>query len=266
MSQKVLKSRLALILIGIVSISSILVLLAILLNGLLILGKTLLAVKLSIPFLSRVSILITLLLLSLFLYIAKESRWQFFYGLTEMSAGLLANWNAISQLESAQGSFFSKFAILLGGLYLSGRGIANFAEGIEKISPRIFRFVFYAGIKSARKSTAGTIKKEGPRLFVRKHLQIILEETQLNAQEIKIKKRESNIIKWTRIGKLNKYTKENFQIEWADGSKEKIIITDQLQWWYKWLVLEIKPGHHLLFDFSESDFKRRLLNASRLGQ
>jgi hypothetical protein len=91
----------------------------------------------------KIAVSVTILVGAIVLYLVKVSVGQFLYGLAEIAAGLVANWRSLeglaSQLADPKGTdpLFARLAVLAGGLYLIGRGIANFAEGMKRLDARM---------------------------------------------------------------------------------------------------------------------------------
>lgn len=83
-----------------------------------------------------------LLIGAIILYRIKMSSFQSVYGLIEIAAGLVVNWRSLESLARQlagpmkEDPLFARLAALVGGLYLIGRGVANFAEGIKKRGAR----------------------------------------------------------------------------------------------------------------------------------
>lgn len=90
----------------------------------------------------KVAISALLLAGAIVLYAIKKSSAQPLYGLTEVAVGLVANWYSLEGLakqiatadQDASGSAFTRLAVLGGGMYLIGRGIANVVEGMDQPS------------------------------------------------------------------------------------------------------------------------------------
>mgnify|MGYP000901927069 CR=1 FL=1 len=85
----------------------------------------------------RAAITFALLGVATILYMIKK-RAQWVYGLAEVAVGLVANWNSLAaiaqQSASGSGSVFGRLAVLAGGVYLLGRGVANVDEGFRRIN------------------------------------------------------------------------------------------------------------------------------------
>jgi hypothetical protein len=120
----------------------ILIILAALTGGIyglvVLLDRTLTAATLqSLPV--KLAVSATLLVGAILLYMVKVSSAQYLYGLTEIAVGLVANWRSLEGLAhqlaspTVENPLFARLAVLAGGLYLIGRGVANFAEGMRRL-------------------------------------------------------------------------------------------------------------------------------------
>jgi hypothetical protein len=99
--------------------------------------RTITADTLRIPAV-KISVSVTVLAGAILLYMVKVSAAQFVYGLAEIAVGLVANWRSLESLARQLASpgnedpLFARFAVIAGGMYLIGRGVANFVEGVKK--------------------------------------------------------------------------------------------------------------------------------------
>lgn len=84
----------------------------------------------------KVALSTVMVLTAVGLYILKGSRGQALYGLAEIAGGLVVNWRALDGLaHQAPNTTFVRLTILIGGLYLIGRGITDLFEGLQRFLP-----------------------------------------------------------------------------------------------------------------------------------
>src|SRR6202043_3753841 len=109
------------------------------------------------PTLSPVSVRIALsgafLAGAVLLYVAKNSRYQFGYGLLEVAVGLVFNWQSLdSWFHPAVGtvhtnSLYARLTIIAAGTYLISRGISNVIDGFFRFFPVSWHQLFPTSIK-----------------------------------------------------------------------------------------------------------------------
>ena len=86
----------------------------------------------------KIAVSVTVLAGAILLYMVKISAAQYVYGLAEIAVGLVANWRSLESLARQladpgnEDPLFARFAVIAGGMYLIGRGVANFVEGVKK--------------------------------------------------------------------------------------------------------------------------------------
>jgi hypothetical protein len=90
----------------------------------------------------KLAVSATILVGGILLYMIKVSSGQFLYGLAEIAVGLVANWRSLDSLArlladpKGADPLYARVAVLAGGLYLIGRGIANFVEGMKRLTEK----------------------------------------------------------------------------------------------------------------------------------
>src|SRR5229473_1438337 len=136
--------------------ASTLLLLAALVGGVYAIAVFVESVTIS-PTLSDVSLRIALsgafLAGAVLLYVAKNSRYQFGYGLLEVAVGLVFNWQSLdSWFHSAVGTvhanfLYARLTIIVAGTYLMSRGISNVIDGFLRFFPVSWHQLFPTSIK-----------------------------------------------------------------------------------------------------------------------
>jgi hypothetical protein len=87
----------------------------------------------------KLAVSVAMLVGAILLYMVKVSSAQFVYGLAEIAVGLVANWRSLESLSrqlampKGEDPLFARLAVLAGGLYLIGRGVANFSDGMSRL-------------------------------------------------------------------------------------------------------------------------------------
>src|SRR6185437_10879826 len=127
---------------------------------------------------------------AIFLYAVKNSRAQFAYGLAEVAVGLVANWQSLNNWfhpgtsPQLMNILFARLAILGGGIYLIGRGVANVIDGFNRLLPFDWKSAWRSSKEAYVKGYNAPTGVPVPKILLKREVDRLTTELAAREQEL----------------------------------------------------------------------------------